>query len=51
MLLAGDSVFIDFATEIANGEPWKLLRANNWDEFKERLADPPGNRSRCRLCE
>lgn len=31
-------VFLEFASEFADGERWKLLRADNWDDFQERLA-------------
>ena len=35
-------VFFDFASEFADGERWKLLRAENWDDFQERLAEAIG---------
>ena len=34
--------FFDFATEFADGERWRLLRAKGWDDFVERLADTVG---------
>jgi hypothetical protein len=38
--MAGDGIddFLDFATEFADGERWKLLRAEGWADFEERLA-------------
>lgn len=30
--------FAGFATELADGDKWKLLRASGWDDFQERLA-------------
>ncbi len=36
-------VFFDFASEFADGERWRLLRAENWDEFQERLAEAVGD--------
>ncbi len=30
--------FFEFATEFADGERWRLLRAKGWDDFEERLA-------------
>lgn len=36
-------VFLEFASEFADGEQWKLLRADNWEEFQERLAEAVGD--------
>ena len=36
-------VFLEFATEFADGERWRLLRAENWDDFQERLAETVGD--------
>ncbi len=30
--------FFEFATEFADGERWKLLRAEGWEDFEQRLA-------------
>ena len=35
--------FFDFATEFADGERWKLLRSEGWDDFVERLAHAVGD--------
>lgn len=34
----GSDHFLDFATEFADGERWKVLRAEGWTDFEERLA-------------
>jgi hypothetical protein len=31
--------FFEFATEFADGDRWKLLRAEGWEEFEHRLAE------------
>ena len=31
--------FFEFATEFADGERWKVLRADGWEEFERRLAE------------
>jgi len=31
--------FFEFATEFADGERWKLLRAEGWEDFERRLAE------------
>src|ERR1700684_3130087 len=36
-------VFFEFASEFADGERWRLLRADNWEEFQERLAEAVGD--------
>ena|ERR1700728_3517331 len=36
-------VFLEFASEFADGERWRLLRAKNWDDFQERLAEAVGD--------
>jgi hypothetical protein len=35
--------FMEFATEFADGERWKLLRAQGWDDFEQRLAEALGD--------
>ena len=35
---AAFDAFVDAATELADGERWKLVRAEGWDDFIERLA-------------
>ncbi|HET9690280.1 MAG TPA: hypothetical protein VFP61_03955 [Acidimicrobiales bacterium] len=30
--------FTGFATELADGDKWKLARTDGWDDFQERLA-------------
>jgi hypothetical protein len=35
--------FFEFATEFADGERWKLLRSEGWDDFVERLAHAVGD--------
>jgi hypothetical protein len=35
--------FFEFATEFADGERWKLLRADGWEEFEQRLAETVGD--------
>ena len=35
--------FLEFATEFADGERWKVLRSDGWDDFVERLADAVGD--------
>jgi hypothetical protein len=36
-------VFLEFAAEFADGERWELLRAQNWDQFQERLGEAVGD--------
>lgn len=36
-------VFFEFATEFADGERWKLLRAEGWEDFERRLAETVGD--------
>lgn len=31
--------FLEFATELADGDRWKLLRADGWEDFERRLAE------------
>jgi hypothetical protein len=31
--------FFEFAVEIADGERWKVLRADGWGDFERRLAE------------
>lgn len=31
-------IFLEFAAELADGERWRVLRAEGWEEFEERLA-------------
>lgn len=31
--------FLEFATEFADGDRWKLLRADGWADFERRLAE------------
>lgn len=31
--------FMEFATEFADGDRWKLLRAKGWEDFERRLAE------------
>ena len=38
----GDS-FLEFAAEFADGERWKLLRAEGWEDFQARLAEVVGD--------
>lgn len=35
--------FLDFATQFADGERWRLLRAQGWEDFQERLAEAIGD--------
>ncbi len=35
--------FYEFAMEFADGERWKLLRAEGWGDFEERLAEAVGD--------
>jgi hypothetical protein len=35
--------FFEFATEFADGERWRLLRADGWDDFEQRLASTLGD--------
>jgi len=35
--------FFEFATEFADGERWKLLRSEGWEDFVERLAHAVGD--------
>jgi hypothetical protein len=35
-------IFFDFASEFADGERWRLLRSQSWDDFQERLAEVVG---------
>jgi hypothetical protein len=35
--------FFEFATEFADGERWRLLRSQGWDDFVERLANSVGD--------
>lgn len=37
----GDA-FLEFATEFADGERWKLLQADGWEDFQARLAEVVG---------
>src|SRR5579875_1362269 len=37
----GDA-FLGFATEFADGERWKLLQSEGWDDFQVRLAEVVG---------
>jgi hypothetical protein len=37
--------FLEFATEFADGERWKLLRAEGWEDFQARLAEVVGELS------
>lgn len=37
--------FFEFASEFADGERWRLLRAGGWDDFIERLANALGDLS------
>jgi hypothetical protein len=39
----GPDAFYEFAMEFADGERWKLLRAEGWDDVEERLAEAVGN--------
>lgn len=34
--------FLRFAAELADGERWKLIQADGWDDFQERLAGAIG---------
>lgn len=36
-------VFFEFASEFADGERWRLLRAQSWEDFQERLAEAVGD--------
>lgn len=38
---AGDA-FLQFASELADGERWKLLQAEDWEGFQARLAEAVG---------
>ncbi|MGH8981098.1 MAG: hypothetical protein ACRDWE_08765 [Acidimicrobiales bacterium] len=31
--------FLEFAIEFADGDRWKLLRADGWEDFERRLAE------------
>ena len=35
--------FFRFATELADGERWRLLRAHGWEDFEQRLAETLGS--------
>jgi hypothetical protein len=35
--------FMEFATEFADGERWRVLRAHGWDDFERRLAEALGD--------
>jgi hypothetical protein len=35
--------FLEFASEFADGERWRLLRSQNWEDFQERLAEVVGD--------
>jgi hypothetical protein len=35
-------IFLEFASEFADGERWRLLRSQSWDDFQERLAEVVG---------
>jgi hypothetical protein len=39
----GADAFFEFATEFADGERWKVLRAKGWVDFEERLAETIGD--------
>jgi len=36
-------VFMEFAVEFADGERWKVLRAEGWEDFERRLAEALGD--------
>jgi hypothetical protein len=36
-------VFLEFAAEFADGERWRLLRADDWEQFQERLGEAVGD--------
>lgn len=33
------NAFFELATELADGERWKVLRADGWEDFERRLAE------------
>lgn len=35
--------FLQFASELADGERWKVLQAEDWEAFQERLAEVVGD--------
>ena len=35
--------FLEFATEFADGERWKLLQSEGWEDFEVRLAETIGD--------
>lgn len=39
---SGDA-FLQFASELADGERWKVLQAEDWEAFQERLAEVVGD--------
>lgn len=39
----GADAFYEFATELADGERWKVLRAKGWEDFERRLAETVGD--------
>jgi hypothetical protein len=40
---AEPDAFFEFAAEFADGERWKLLRAQGWEDFELRLAQVVGD--------
>ena len=42
MMEPGDA-FLEFASELADGDRWKLLQAEDWETFQERLAEVVGD--------
>jgi hypothetical protein len=40
---AGADAFLEFASEVADGERWRLVRAEGWTDFEERLAVTVGD--------
>jgi hypothetical protein len=35
----GPDAFLEFAAEIADGERWKVIRADGWEDMQARLAE------------
>jgi hypothetical protein len=35
--------FVEFAAEFADGERWKVLRAEGWEDLQEKLAEVVGD--------
>ncbi len=35
--------FLRFASELADGERWKVLQSDGWEQFQERLAEAIGD--------